>query len=110
MELNKTLLQIQKLLDERNWSLYKLSKESEIPYSSLSSLFQKNNQPTLSTLEKICNGFHITMEEFFSDTPPFREDIDNFSTNERYLLKSYRTLSKQNKRLLLYLIELMNKD
>ena len=36
-----------------------LAKESDIPYSSLNSLFLKNNQPTLSTLEKICKGFHF---------------------------------------------------
>jgi len=50
MELNKLLTKIQQLLDERNWSLYKLSKESHIPYSSLNSLFLKNNQPTVVTL------------------------------------------------------------
>ena len=51
--MNDTLMKIQKLMNERNWSLYKLAKESDIPYSSLNSLFLKNNQPTLSTLEKI---------------------------------------------------------
>ena len=56
--MNDTLMKIQKLMNERNWSLYKLAKESDIPYSSLNSLFLKNNQPTLSTLEKICKGFH----------------------------------------------------
>lgn len=110
MELNKTLLQIQKLLTERNWSLYKLAKESGIPYSSLSSLFQKNNQPTISTLEKICNGFHITLEEFFSDAPPFREDKNAFSNKELSLIEYYRHLDKKKQHLLLYFAKLMNKD
>ena len=71
MKLNKLLIKIQQLLDERNWTLYRLSKESNIPYSSLNSLFLKNNQPTVSTLEKVCDGFHITLSEFFAeDTPP----------------------------------------
>ena len=52
MELNKTLTKINLLLEQRHWSMYRLAKESGIPYSSLNSLFQKNNQPTISTLEK----------------------------------------------------------
>ena len=63
--MNEVLQQIQKCMSERNWTLYKLSKECDIPYSSLSSLFAKNNQPTISTLEKICDGFNITLSEFF---------------------------------------------
>ena len=50
--MNDTLKRINELLDKRNWTLYKLAKESDIPYSSLSSMFQKNNQPTIATLEK----------------------------------------------------------
>ena len=67
MELNHTLTKIKHLLDERNWTLYKLAKEAGIPYSSLNALFLKNNQPTIATLEKICGGFHITLSEFFAD-------------------------------------------
>lgn len=63
--MNTTLKKIMDLLEERQWTIYRLAKESGIPYSSLNSLFQKNNQPTISTLEKICAGFHITMCEFF---------------------------------------------
>ena len=76
MKLNKLLIKIQELLDERNWTLYRLSKESNIPYSSLNSLFLKNNQPTVSTLEKVCDGFHITLSEFFSDDTP--KDLNDY--------------------------------
>ena len=55
--MNDTLMKIQKLMNERNWSLYKLAKESDIPYSSLNSLFLKNNQPTLSTLDENMQRF-----------------------------------------------------
>ena len=49
--MNDVLQKIKELMEERGWSLYKLAKESGIPYSSLNSLFQKNNQPTITTLE-----------------------------------------------------------
>jgi transcriptional regulator with XRE-family HTH domain len=69
-DMNEVLQKIQTLMDEREWSLYKLAQKSGIPYSSLSSLFRKDNQPTISSLEKICAGFHITLSEFFASTPP----------------------------------------
>lgn len=109
MELNRTLLKIKKLLEERNWSLYRLAKESEIPYSSLNSLFQKNNQPTVSTLEKICAGFHITMAEFFSDDTPFRNETYDFTKEELTLIEDFRNLNKRDHQLLLDFLDLLIK-
>lgn len=105
MELNETLQKIKELLAERNWSIYKLAKESGIPYSSLNSLFQKNNQPTLSTLEKICKGFHISVSEFFLDTTPYREQIYTFSNDELHIIEMYRSLSPCNQNLFLAYIK-----
>lgn len=58
---------IKQLSDERGWSNYKLAKEAHISESSLNNLFRLNNQPTISTLESICNGFGITLSQFFSE-------------------------------------------
>lgn len=41
--MNDVLKRIKEILDEKGWTLYKLSKETGIPYSSLNSLFNKNN-------------------------------------------------------------------
>lgn len=106
--MNDTLMKIQKLMNERNWSLYKLAKESDIPYSSLNSLFLKNNQPTLSTLEKICKGFHITLGEFFSNNTPFRDISSEYSKDEWELIESFRNLNRSNKKLLLAFIKLLH--
>lgn len=99
MKQNETLAKIAKLMEERKWSLYKLAKESSIPYSSLNSMFQKNNQPTLSTLEKLCAGFHISMAEFFSDSPPYRMDSFSFTEEEIELIEMYRELNKIDQKL-----------
>ena len=109
MELNKLLTKIQKLLDERNWTLYKLAKESNIPYSSLNSLFQKNNQPTVATLEKICHGFNITLVEFFSDNTPYRSEAPNITKEEQELLDTFRNLSKKDKEKCLEIIQILKK-
>lgn len=106
MEQNYALIRINELLKQRDWSLYKLAQEADIPYSSLHSLFRKNNQPTLSTLEKICTGFHISVSEFFYD------DISNlpvydFSTEETDIISKIRTLSSHDRNLLLALLNTM---
>lgn len=98
MELNKTLLKIRELLDERHWSLYRLAKNSEIPYSSLNSLFQNNNQPTLSTLEKMCNGLHISMSEFFIENTPYRDESPVLTEDEQELIHIFRTLEAKEKK------------
>lgn len=99
MELNNTLQKIKELTKERNWSIYKLAKESGIPYSSLNSLFQKNNQPTISTLEKICQGLHITLSEFFQDEIPYRVESFSFTNEELTIIKLYRSLNTQEQKL-----------
>lgn len=109
MECNKTLLRINDLLTKRNWSLYKLAKESGIPYSSLNSLFQKNNQPTISTLEKICAGFNITMSDFFSiDTPSYNPAVD-FTDEDMNLILTFHTLNANDRSLLIDFANLLVK-
>lgn len=97
--MNTTLTKIRSILDQRGWSLYKLAQQSGIPYSSLSTLFRKNNCPSIPTLEKICNGLKISLAEFFSDDPPFRE-IDIYSDDEKALIRNCHALSSNDKKLL----------
>lgn len=100
MENNSTLLRIQELCNQRGWSLYKLAKESDIAYSSLNNIFLRNTQPTIPTLEKICNGFGIKLSEFFTESPS--EPIQSLvlSENEEKLITLYRSISNHNKKLL----------
>ena len=53
------------LCDARGWTIYRLAKESDITYSTLSTLINKVNMPSMSTLSKLCHGFNITLSQFF---------------------------------------------
>ncbi len=56
------------LADERNITLHRLSLESGISYSTLSSFINgKSQSPKLVTLLHICEGFGIELNEFFTD-------------------------------------------
>ena len=57
---------IKQLCEERKITLYELAKRSDIPYSTLSTMLHKSNQPSLITLRKICDGLGITLSHFFN--------------------------------------------
>ena len=59
---------LQQLLRERGWTEYKLSKECGLAQSTIGNIFRRNTVPSVATLETICEGFGITMSQFFSDT------------------------------------------
>lgn len=98
MENNDTVRKIEELMKERGWTLYKLSVESDLPYSSIENLFRRNTEPTLPTLRCLCRGLGVSLSEFFSDEPaPLRVD---YSLDERNLIVSYRSLRRTDKKLL----------
>ena len=57
---------IKELCEKYGFSYYELAKRSEIPYSTLNTMLLKENQPSLSTLRKLCSGFGITLLQFFN--------------------------------------------
>ena len=98
-----TLLRIKELLDERSWSEYKLSKASGVSQSTLSNMFKRNNAPTIPTLESICEGFGITLSQFFSTG----DDAIKRSPEQREMIDCWSTLTKEQKEILLQLIKKM---
>ena len=64
---------ILQLLGEKKMSIHKLAMESAVPPSSIKNiLYGKSQNPGIVTLKMLCNGFGITLIEFF-DTEEFLE-------------------------------------
>lgn len=105
---NITLMKLELLMEKKNWSIYKLAKESDIPYSSLNNLFQRNTEPTLPTLRKICKGLGISLSDFFSDET--LSAIPEYSTEERKLISLYQSLKASDKKLLMTYAMALNKE
>ena len=83
MEDFDVLARIQELCDLRSWTYYRLAKEANIPYSTLSTMLRKTNAPTVHTLQKLCAGFGITLAQFFAlddETVAFSKDQCEFLT------------------------------
>ncbi len=58
---------ILELLHEKNMSQYMLAKKTGIPCSSINTLIRKNHSPTLSYLERICEGLGVTIGYFMKE-------------------------------------------
>ena len=58
---------IKQIMKVRGWSEYRLAKESGVPQSTISNIFNRNYQPSIASLELICKSFGITLAQFFAD-------------------------------------------
>ena len=92
--LNDILAKIDGYRKSREWTLYRLAKESGMQYSSLHSMFEKNTQPTIPTLTKLCKGLGITLSDFFSDK--MVTDFYHYTEDELEILNAYRSMNKQD--------------
>ena len=99
MDTNK---RIKKLMKERNWTEYKLAKESGLSQSTIANLFKRNTVPGITTLEAICQGFGITLSQFFSET-----DLVELSPEQKVLFDKWLYLTKEQKEVILKLIDTM---
>ena len=87
-----TQKRLRQLLSERGWTEYRLSKECGLSESTIANIFKRNTLPSISTLERICEGFGITISQFFAEgdmvemTPEMQELFDswvNLTANEK---------------------------
>lgn len=58
---------IDMLMQERNWSDYRLSAESGLSSSTIANIHRRNTVPSISTLESICSAFGISLAQFFTE-------------------------------------------
>jgi transcriptional regulator with XRE-family HTH domain len=108
-DLNQILLRIEALCTQYGWNHYRLAKASGLPLASLNSMFSRNTFPTIPTLEKICTGFQLSLQDFFDyDTtiqPP------KLNSELISLIERYKELTRADKkRLLSYLDGLQKKE
>ena len=102
-----TLERIRQLCRERNWSYYQLSKASGLTYSTINTLFNKQSLPSLTTLEKICQGFGISLSDFFISD--HQDENIRLSADEKECLSLFSSLSTEDRRLALAYLKGLSK-
>lgn len=97
-----TQRRIKELMSERGWTDYRLAKEAGLSHSTVTNMFNRNNAPTLSTLEAVCGAFGITLAQFFT------ENTESQMTEEQQkLFSAWSTLTAEQQKLLLDLMNTM---
>ena len=91
---------LQELMDERGWTIYKVAKEADIPWSTVRNMFKRNTEPSILTLESICKGMGITLSEFFDPGYP-----NGLTSRQQTLIAKWDRLNEKNQNLALLLIE-----
>ena len=102
MDVNEKL---KKLLDNRGWTEYKMSKYSGLSESTIRNIFTRNTLPSIPTLESICKAFGITLSQFFADDD---SELVELSDDLRELFNEWRMLSKEQKEAVKTLLKTMN--
>lgn len=84
---------IKELCKKKNMSQYELAKRAGMTQSSISSLLNEGNVPKVSTLEKVCKGFGITLAQFFT----IDGNVPDLSEEQLRVLNTWDKLSVKEK-------------
>ncbi len=96
---------IRDLMDERQWSEYRLAIASGLSQSTIANIFNRNTTPSVSTLESICAGFGITLAQFFADGP-----LVELSEEQQRMFSAWSSLTAAQKEALQHLITVMKES
>ena len=94
---------IRDLMNLRGWTDYRLAKEANLSHSTVTNMFNRNNAPTLPTLEAVCRAFGITLAQFFA----VEVDPAQLTDEQRTLFARWSSLTERQKSLLLDLMKTM---
>ena len=95
---------IRDLLNELNWSEYRLAIESGLSQSTIANIFNRNTTPSVATLEMICKGFGITLSQFFAEG-----SMVELTEEQQQMFEEWCTLSPEQKDAISHLISVMKK-
>ena len=94
---------IKELTRLRNWTEYRLRKESGLATSTIGNIFYRGSVPSISTLESLCDAFGISLCQFFAE-----DDFIALTKEQRELLEKWVLLSSEQRKAVLELIDKMN--
>lgn len=93
---------IKELMEERGWSEYRLAIASGLSQSTVANIFNRNTTPSVATLESICNGFGITLAQFFAEG-----DMVELTEEQKEMFAAWSALTREQKDVLAQLILVM---
>ncbi len=96
---------LRKLLRDRNWTEYRLAKNSGLSESTIANIFTRNTVPSIPTLEAVCKAFGITLAQFFSDN-----EMVELSPELGELFTGWVSLTGEQKEAVLHVVRAFRND
>lgn len=90
---NYIIERIERLCEIKHISRYRLAQRSGIAQSSLSTLLNRKSVPTFQTLERICEGFDISMAQFFAA----EDEFPDLTEEQKDLLTAWNKMDRHQK-------------
>ncbi len=75
-------------------SIHDFAKQSNVPYTTLTSILHRNSAPSLKNLYKICICLNISISDLLEETEP---EIVITDTQTKQLIKIYNSLPENKK-------------
>lgn len=112
MERDKAKFDIlNKILEERTkrgWSEYTLAQNAGLTQSTISTWYRKDLQPSVASIEKVCNGLGITLSQFFSDYTP--ESPVSLNQEQADLLSLWNQLTPAQRKAVMDMLRAFTRD
>lgn len=94
---------LRKLMKEREWTEYRLSKKCGLSESTSANIFRRNTVPSITTLETICDAFGITLSQFFAEG-----EMVELTPELKVLFENWVSLTPDQKEAALHMIQALN--
>ncbi len=95
---------IQQIRKSNGYTQEKLAESIEVSVRYISDIEQDRSKPSYEVLIRICNLFHVTLDQIFSEYLNVKEN-----KSLEYSIAGYEKLSKQDKKTIEHLIIYFNK-
>ena len=93
------------LRTQKEFSVYKLSKDTDISQNYIRRIEKGESQPSVLVLEKLLARLGTTLAEFFNDS----SEVMYPSADERELVENYRVLNDEKAAAVLHMVKQMAK-
>lgn len=90
-EENFCVRRIRELMAKNDFNAYRLARKSGIALSTINSMFEKNTDPRVQTIEKICSACGISVSQFFEHSSR------DLTAEQEHLLDLFNSLSPENR-------------
>lgn len=103
-EENFCIKRIKELMEKNHFNAYRLASKAGISLSTLTSMFDKNTDPRVQTLEKICSACGISVAQFFE------RSSKDLTKEQEYLLEAYEHLPTSAKKHLISYLNFLSQN